>query len=321
MPLIIERLKQGKYLGKELENSNMYNPQIIEAVHLFQILHGIDNDGVLGPKTLAAMNVPVEKRIEQIILNMERWRWMPEELAERHLRVNIAGFYLKAFEAGREIIDMPVIVGQPYRRTPVMNSTIENIIFNPYWHVPRRIAVDKLLPLIQENPDYLAQQEFEVFDEDGGKIQNPVRLNWSSFNKNYFPFRLRQDPGSKNALGHVRFSLVNDLSIYLHGTPDQDLFMQIDRAKSSGCIRVERPLELAEFVLEQTPNWPPAKIRETYYAYVDNPGIKPSTAPLAQPLSVYLQYWTAWVDTHGHVHFREDIYGRDEKLKTALFGQ
>ncbi|NBB74958.1 MAG: L,D-transpeptidase family protein [Bacteroidetes bacterium] len=284
------------------------------AVERFQARHGLDEDGIVGTATLQALNVSVAARVRQIQLNMERWRWLPQDLGARHLIVNIAGFALRLVDHEQEVMRMRVVAGQPYRQTPVFSDTISYLVLNPYWHVPHRIAVEDKLPLIKQNPDYLAQQHMTLLRGWGAdaKVIDPATVDWSAVTADNFPYRLRQDPGPQNALGRVKFMFPNRHNVYLHDTPSRSLFARAERSFSSGCIRLEHPLALARYLLTDQPAWTEARLQQVLDTNVER------TVPLKQKMPVHLQYWTAWAEHDGTVHFRRDVYERDESLARAL---
>lgn len=284
------------------------------AVIVFQKRHGLDPDGVVGPATLAALNVPVEARIVQIALNMERWRWMPDELGARHVLVNIAAFSLQAVENGSIRKEMRVVAGKQYRRTPIFSDSIKYLEINPFWHVPPKIAVDDILPKIIADPAYLETSGYTVLDGWGANAQ-PVpasSIDWTSARTGRFPYKLRQNPGPQNALGSIKFMFPNKHDVYLHDSPARELFGRSLRAFSSGCIRVERPVDLAEFVLAGQPEGTRASIEAAIA------GKSTKIVRLTTPVPVHLTYFTAWTSEDGTVQFRNDVYERDSALAAAL---
>ncbi len=295
-------------------NEDLFDDALEQALYRFQKRHGLDVDGVVGPATLAALNIPVEKRIRQIELNMERWRWLPQNLGKRYVLVNIANFELDVVENNQPVIVMLAVVGRPYRRTPVFSDKMTYLVLNPYWHVPPSIAIKDKLPLIRKDPDYLAKQNIKVFQGWGTEMKeiDPRTIDWSQVTAKNFKYRLRQEPGSMNALGQVKFMFPNKFDVYLHDTPSQELFAKTMRAFSSGCIRIQNPIELAEYVLQGNPKW----TRENILSAIDKP--VEQTVRLPEPIAVHLLYWTAWADEDGSIQFRNDIYGRDKRLCDAL---
>ena len=291
-----------------------FDESLMKGVQRFQNRHGIEPDGVVGLSTLTAMNVPVEARISQIELNLERWRWIPRDLGSRYILVNIADYSLAVVENQTTVLDMRVVVGRSYRRTPVFSEKMKYLVLNPFWNIPIKIAVEDKLPVIRKNPLYLTQQHIKVFEnwgEDAPEI-NPAIINWYKVNANYFPYRLRQDPGPLNALGRIKFMFPNKFSVYLHDTPQRGLFKRASRDFSSGCIRIEKPVELAKYLLQNDPQWPNQKIMETIESGVT------TVVRIKDPIPVHLLYWTAWVTETGTVHFGNDIYDRDPPLSRAL---
>jgi L,D-transpeptidase YcbB len=293
--------------------ADCFDDRLVTAVAGFQRRNGLNADGVVGERTLTALNVTVEQRIRQIQLNLERWRWMPEDLGSRYVLVNIPGFQMQVIEAGQVVKTMRTIVGRKRRPTPVLSSTITYLEINPYWYVPPKIAREDLLPKIQENPYYLVRQNFRVFDswDKDARELNPFTINWASLNEDHFPFRLRQEPAAHNALGRVKFMFPNELSVYIHDTPSKSLFRRSSRPFSSGCVRVEAPLELVALLLRHQ-DWDQARLSE---AVASN---QRQVVILDDPIPVHLVYLTAWVATSGETHFREDIYGHDQTLFSAL---
>jgi murein L,D-transpeptidase YcbB/YkuD len=301
-------------LNKGLADNEEFDEEVEDAVFRFQMRHGIDPDGVVGPKTLAALNVPVEERKKQIMVNLERLRWLPAELAKRYILVNVADFRLDVVEEGRPVLAMRAIVGRTYRQTPSFTAKMNHLIFSPYWHIPHSIAVKDLLPKIQKDRRFLDKEKIRVFRGEGAKAQqiNPANINWHRLSENNFPYRLRQDPGPRNSLGGVKFMLPNRFNVYIHDTPSRELFEMTVRGFSSGCIRIDKPVELAEYLLADDPSWTRDKILEQ----MNQPQEK--TVRLPRPIPVYFLYWTAWVDDEGTIQFREDIYSRDALVATAL---
>jgi murein L,D-transpeptidase YcbB/YkuD len=283
------------------------------AVRHFQQRHGLRADGVVGEDTLAALNVPVEARLRQIQINLERWRWMPAQLGPRYLLVNIPAFEMEIVQAGRVVETLRTIVGRKDRPTPMLTGAITYLELNPYWHVPPKIAREDLLPKIQANPEFLARQHFHVFDSwaaDAREI-DPRSIDWSSLSGDHFPFRLRQAPVRQNALGQVKFMFPNEQSVYIHDTPGKRLFERSSRPFSSGCVRVQEPLVLADFLLAGQ-GWDQSRLSQTVAS------AQRQVVLLEKPVPVYLVYHTAWVAQDGDVHFADDIYGHDQRLGEAL---
>lgn len=292
-----------------------FDRQLRYAVERFQVRHGLKVDGVVGRQTLKALNVPVGARIEQLRINMERWRWLPQRLGGRYIIVNIPAYELIAYDNDEAQLSMPVIIGTRERRTPVIAGRLHTVVFNPYWTVPRNIALRDVIPRQRRNPNYMPSYRIRVFaDWNGGAELDPKQIDWRGVNANYLPYMLRQDPGPKNPLGHTKFLFTNPYSVYLHDTPDESLFADSVRAFSSGCVRVEEPLRLARFVLADEGGW---RWDEKMVRAVINKG-STHEIPLSTPMQVYLLYLTAWVSEDGAVYFRNDIYGEDGLLEVCM---
>lgn len=305
----------GDLSSDRSEAPDSFGTSLRDAVVGFQERHGLEPDGAVGPATRAALNVPAAERVQQLIVNMERWRWLPQDLGRRYVLVNIAGFRLRVVEEGDEVLRMSVVTGRPYRQTPVFSGEISYLVLNPYWHVPHSIATKDKLPEIKKDPSYLDRQQFKVFRGWGADAQpiDPSTIDWTRLSQGNFPYRLRQEPGPMNALGRVKFMFPNRYSVYLHDTPTRGLFAQAERAFSSGCVRVERPLELAEYLLADPSTWSRARIQSV----IETTNTERSVL-LRERVPVHLQYWTAWVEEDGTVHFRNDVYQRDGAVREAL---
>ena len=269
----------------------VYDHQLAAAVAQFQARHGIVVDSMLGKETVDAMNVQPTYRLAQIAANLERYRWMPRDLGTRYILVNVPQFYLHAFDSGQKVLDMKVIVGQEYedKATPVFSDSMEFVVFRPYWNVTPAIAAKEIFPKEEANPGYLAANNMEVYNDHGRRA-------------------VRQLPGPKNSLGLVKFMFPNDFNIYLHDTPNGELFKKDVRAFSHGCIRLEKPAELAQWVL----GWPADRVQQ---AMQNGPNNKQVNLP--QKIPVYIVYFTTFVE-NGQLGFGNDLYERDDKLVSAL---
>jgi murein L,D-transpeptidase YcbB/YkuD len=285
-----------------------------QALEKFQRRHGLTANGVVSAATRAELNVPVERRVEQLELNLERWRWLPNQLGRRHIIVNIAAFELEVVDEDSVVLAMRVVVGRPFNRTPVLSDTMRYLVLNPYWHVPRSIAAQELLPKVERNPAYLARYKLRVFPSSGPGAPeiDPATVNWPAITPAHFPFWLRQDPGPLNALGRIKFVFLNKYSVYLHDTPSRPLFEESQRDFSHGCIRIEHPIALAVYLLRQNPRWTRDSILSALDEAVDR------AVPLPEPMPIHLLYWTAWADGDGTIEFRRDIHDRDAPLWKAL---
>jgi len=297
----IERL--SKVDTSYADQAMRYSVGLQEAVKKFQNHHGLQEDGAVGPKTLRALNVPVEQRVEQIRVNLERYRWFVQKLEPTYLLVNIAGFNITYFEQGAYRWGSRVIVGEPFWKTPVFKAQMQYIIFNPSWNVPPGILRKEALPAIRKDPGYLSRHGLQVVDRNGNVV-SPGSVNWSSGAQSY---RLRQPPGSRNALGRVKFMFPNKHLVYLHDTPGKHLFDKSSRAFSHGCIRLQNPLDLAQVLL----GWSADKVQKTVDAG------KTRTINLPKKLPVFLLYLTAVAEGE-EVQFKNDVYSRDAAVLQAL---
>ena len=315
VPALRRRLRaSGDLTGRSPADSTLFDESLAEGVRRFQHRHGLEPDGNVGRETLAALDVPVEARIAQVAVNMERWRWLPNDLGRRHIRVNIADYRVEVWDEGHVALEMRAVVGREYRETPMFSATMTYLVLAPYWHVPPRIAALDKLPEIKRNPGYLASMKMTLFDQATNEPVDPASVDWSDltgaeFNRLY---RIRQDPGPLNALGNVKFMFPNRHNVYLHDTPSRELFARTTRAFSSGCIRIEEPLELADYLLAGDPRWTPERIRSVVAQGGE------TTVWLSRPVPVHVLYWTAFMDEDGAVDFRPDLYGRDQIVRHAL---
>ncbi|MEN0000159.1 MAG: L,D-transpeptidase family protein [Pseudomonadota bacterium] len=296
---------------------DLYDDGLVPVVEHFQKRHGLDQDGIVGPATLRALNVTAEERVRQIIVNMERWRWLPADLGDRHVLVNQAGFQMYTVNGGQVIDERRVIVGKPFHRTPIFSDAIRYAEFNPTWTVPNSIAMRDKLPLLQKDPTYADRNGFRFYRGWSGNDPevSPYAVDWSSVSGRTFPYRMVQQPGPKNALGQVKFMFPNKFSVYLHDTPARQLFARTGRAFSSGCIRVHEPLEFAAilFGLDQ------GLSRADIDSIIATNRIQ--RVNLQTPVPVHLTYFTAWVDDSGVPSFFNDVYDRDSLVARLLFGE
>ena len=314
----VEALKKRLLFLEDLSevhrNGNRFDDPLRRAVVRFQIRHGLEPDGIVGQKTISALAVPIARRVSQIGINLERWRWLPRELGRSYVVVNIADFALHVIENDKLVLGMRAIVGRPFQQTPIFSSKILYIVLNPYWEVPHSIATKEMLPKLRQDADYLVREHMRVLQTVNGAIQEvePATIDWHTVSKDQFPYRFRQDPGPANALGSIKFYLPNRYNVYLHDTPNKSLFSQTVRCFSHGCVRLEKPFDLAVYLLKGQPDWTKQRIIET----LDRE--KNYRITLATPVPIYVVYWTAWVDAHGTAHFRDDVYSRDKRLSLAL---
>lgn len=292
------------------EPTAIYDERIATVVRLFQRRHGLEQDGKLGPNTLAALNVPATERVEQIELNLERLRWLPREPGVLHIEVNLPAYRLHVVREGRRMMTMRVVIGKDDWITPVFSDTLETIVVNPYWYVPDTIAVADVLPKARRDRSELAQYEF--LSKDDGAAIDPSLVDPFDFDGEAPPYRLRQRPGSANPLGRLKFLFPNQHSIYLHDTPADSLFEREDRALSHGCVRIERPVDLAKLLLRGHPQWEPARLDE---ALASSERV---VIDMHRAVPVVMLYWTVDATMEELPAFYGDPYGFDEQLAEEL---
>jgi len=279
------------------DTTQVFNDTLVMAVKNFQARHGFNETGIISDTLIKEMNVPAVKRVEQLLMNMDRMRWLANEPTGNLIVVNIPEFVLHVYEGKQKVFDIDVVVGKEGHSTMMFNGDLNQVVFSPYWNVPPSIVAKEILPAMDKNPNYLAKENMEITGNDDGL---PV---------------IRQRPGTGNALGKVKFLFPNSFNIYLHDTPAKSLFNKDQRAYSHGCIRVKEPEKLANYVLRNQPEWTPEKISEAM-----NSG-EEKYVKVKDPIPVVITYYTAWVDESGRLNFRSDIYGHDEKLAGKMFIQ
>ena len=317
---LARRLAELGDLEPAWSENDQFDAVLNAAVLHFQRRHGLDADGVVGSRTLAALNVSPEQRINQLKVNMERWRWLPRDLGPEYLLVNIASFEMSVHAGGAEVMRQPVAVGRPYRMTPVFSHRMTYLVLNPAWEVPPRMAARDQLPLIQRDPDYLERMGFSVLRGWGAQEErvDPSTVDWTALTSRSFPFRLRQRPGPLNALGQVKFMFPNPHNVYLHDTPARGDFASTERAVSSGCIRLSDPMALVDWLLVRRPTVA-TRSPEQISSILESG--QETTVRLSRPLPVHLLYWTAWIEDDHVVHYTRDVYRRDEPVLDALLGR
>jgi murein L,D-transpeptidase YcbB/YkuD len=308
-PLRARLLATGDLQGGDA-TPERYAGVLPDAVRRFQARHGLAVDGIVGPATLGAMNVPADRRAQQIAINMDRWRRLPDSLGKRYVRVNIPEYRLSLVAESHELLSMRVVVGRPSTETPAFSDRIRYVQFRPYWNVPESIARRELWPRGAAEPGTLTAEGYEVIAgwDEGAEVVDIEAIDWEA---ERFHYRLRQRPGPANALGLVKFMFPNRYSVYLHDTPAKRLFARRERALSHGCVRVEDPAALATELL-RVQGWAADGVRAAM-----REGI-PRSVRVEEPVPVHLLYMTTWVDDGGIVHFRADIYGRDRSAMTRF---
>jgi murein L,D-transpeptidase YcbB/YkuD len=296
--LQIQQLKQRLSIANNYnraDTSRMFSKELLIAVKQAQKQYGIKQDGFLTAALIKELNISVKERIEQLLVNMERMRWMPAEPTGRKIIANIPDFKLHVFEQAKKIFDMDIVVGTDANKTVVFNDLLQFIVFSPYWNVPPSIVRKEILPAINRNPNYLSNKNMEQTGTENGL---PV---------------IRQKPGGANSLGKVKFMFPNSYNIYFHDTPSKSLFDNRNRAFSHGCIRVANPEKLAQYLLRNQPGWTVDKINNAMNSAKEN------WVKLEEPIPVLITYFTAWIDNDGLLHFRNDLYGNDKKMQAHLF--
>ncbi len=305
--LLQERLRATGELDineKNIEDDAVFDKSLEEAVMRFQDSHDLDVDGEVSTETLKELNIPIATRIKQIKINMDRLRLLPNDLGERYVIINIPNFLLEVHDKNRLIFNMPVIVGRVGWRSCILSSKIINMEINPYWYVPRNIAIKEILPELKNDPNVLKQNEIRTFKKmDGKDVEiDSSKEDWANVESKNFSYLFRQDPGVLNPLGKVKFVFPNNCTIFLHDTPSPDLFTYSRRDFSHGCIRIGKPLELATYLVKNQTPW----TKEKLLSKIESG--KQETIKLANPLNIYVIYETVWVDANSILQFREDIY-------------
>ena len=300
----------GDLTDADPTNSEDFDSGLEAATKNFQMRHGIDSDGKVGPGTIEELNIPVETRINQIRASLERMRWVFRNVPRKYLIVNIAGFQVFLVENGKKIWETRVQVGRPYHATPVFKDTVRYLDFNPTWTIPPGILRNETLPAIRKDPNYLSRNNMSVVTHSG-TIVDPSTIDWAATASKGFPYMIRQEPGPHNALGRVKFMFPNQYMVYLHDTPSKGLFARSERAFSHGCIRTENPFDLAVLLLADQ-GWDRERIDQVVASK------KNTRVNLENPITVMLLYWTAWADAEGTVFFRKDVYNRDPAIIKGL---
>ncbi len=301
------------------DTMDLFDDTLQLAVQNYQQRMGLKPDGVVGAETLRELNIPPEARLQQIIINLKRWNALTPQLSQRFILVNIPDYRLYAYEDGKKIFDMKAIVGKPTRKTPEITSRITRVILNPSWNVPDLIARKDIVPKVLADPDYLDEMHIRIYEgpEKNAPEISANEIDWESLAESaesdedsissvkHFPWFLRQAPGNDNALGRVKFEFQNADSIYLHDTPTKNLFAEDQRLFSSGCIRLEHPFALVNYLMQQDPTWDDNKMQNLLDTertiYIRTP----------KPTPIFITYLTAWVDENGALNFRDDVYHED----------
>jgi murein L,D-transpeptidase YcbB/YkuD len=317
VPVLRARLAAtGEFAGDPADKSRLYDPVLVAAVEQFQTKHGLKPDGILGRSTVTTLNKQGADRMEQIIASMERLRWLPDDLGPDYIMVNLAAYSMNVVADGKLVRSMDVVVGQSDKQTPLFNSALTYLEFNPTWTVPPSIASKEYLPKLRNDPTYLSSRNYKLFSGWGGgsREMSDGSVDWQGVGAGGMRnLRIRQEPGPGNALGKVKFMMANNWAVYLHDTPSKSFFRQANRALSHGCVRLQDPIWLADYLLQGSPDWKADKRARVMGSWTPTTRIN---LPAAMPL--YLVYQTAWIDQTGEVAFRNDVYGIDAKVMNAL---
>jgi murein L,D-transpeptidase YcbB/YkuD len=304
--------KQMAGYGYEFNSpdNDLFDEELDNAIKDFQMINGLDTDGICGKATYKALNISLDERLDIIRVNMERCRWIDNDLPQEFLLVNIADYHLYIFK-NREIdYQCRVVVGKEFHETPVFTSDITYIVFNPTWTVPYSIASKEILPKLKKDPNYLQNRNMTLLR--GQQVVNPSTVDFGQYSQRNFPFTIRQEPGPNNALGLVKFMFPNKYAVYLHDTPSKSYFERSERAFSHGCVRVKDPLILAEQLLGDR-GYDSDKIASVIKSK------KLQNVNLSEPMPVMLMYWTCYENEEdGRINFYRDVYGRDKKLLSEL---
>ncbi len=309
IPLVYSRLQQLDYIKKNTDSvSTTYQEDLQEPLKRFQQDHGLENDGIVGNTTVSELNLSLEDRYHQILINMERWRWFPRDFGENFILINIANYHLDVIEDGDTVRSHRTMVGTQARKTPEFSDKIKYVVFNPTWTIPPTIKKNDIIPGSAKSLDYLKGHKLKIYDKSGNVI-DPKSVNWKNGEAKNYTFR--QDPGPTNPLGRVKIIYPNEYMIYLHDTPSQSLFKNNSRARSSGCVRVQDALGLAEFLLNDQPKFDQEKIAEILESG------KTKEVPVTRNFKVHHLYWTAYPEGDT-IRFINDVYGYDQKLWEAF---
>jgi L,D-transpeptidase YcbB len=303
----------GDLNATDLVLNDHFDSRLQEALQKFQERHGLKANGVMDEETRKALNFSVEKRIRQIEWNMERWRWLPDELGPRYVMVNIPDYRLFVVENQVTVMSMKTVVGKSAQPTPVFMDNMSYLELNPTWNLPNSIVAEEMIPKVKKNPDFLTKKRIRIYSNwsSNAKEIDPNTIDWAKVNPKKFPYRMIQDTGV-NPLGRIKFMFPNQFDVYLHDTTQKGLFQRSKRMYSHGCIRVERPYDLGEWVLRDDTSWSKARL------LTEIKKGKRQVVNLPKPIPVYVIYLTAWFDTRGHIHFRDDIYDYDKSLEKVL---
>lgn len=311
IPAIRRRLSLTDCKPYSPDDSLHYDDKLVDAVKQFQQRHGLEPDGVIGETTRHYLNQSLNHKADLIELNLERLRWRPKKYGPDYISINIPEYMLRVYKNGKKKMDMKVVLGTEYNSTPVFSDTIEYIVFSPTWNVPASITKEEFVPKLIDDPGRLDPERFVVY-KNGEKI-DPSEVDWEDDDLDLEEFRIVENPGDMNSLGLVKFMFPNKYNVYLHDTPSEKLFEENKRAYSHGCIRLEKPVDLARFLLSENDiRWKDEEIKEAMSQ------TEPKNVPLEKKYPVEIEYRTVWVDDEGLVNFREDVYDHDKRQLSLL---
>lgn len=309
VPAIAKRLSAlDRYQTDTTAIDSTYSESLVEAVKEFQQSKSIQTDGIIGNSTIAELNKGPKDRYQQILANLERWRWYPRDLGDHYILINIPNFKLAVVKDGDTIREHNVVAGARERQTPIFTDTLDHLVINPTWTVPPTIKSKDIIPKVAANPSYLRNNNMEVTGPDGERV-NPSSINWES--DEAMNYTITQVAGPSNPLGRVKIMYPNQYLIYLHDTPAKALFSQTERAESSGCVRVESAVDLSAYVVENQSEWTKDRIEDIIKTN------KTTVVKIDQPIQVHHFYWTAW-RAGGETVFTSDVYELDEKIYSQL---
>lgn len=311
IPKIRARLSHTDLDPYQPEDSLVYDDRLLKGVKQFQKRHGLIADGIISAATMKYLDQSFKYKADLIELNLERIRWLPREVPEDYVSINIPEYILRIYKDGKEDLQMKVVLGTEFNATPVFSDTLEYIVFNPTWNVPQSILEEEFIPELKKNPLAFDPERFDIYKNN--EIIDPEKEDWNSEDLDPTQYRMVENPNERNSLGAIKFMMPNDFNIYLHDTPADHLFNKRKRAYSHGCIRLERPVEFARYLLKSNKgDWDEEKINETM------DGIEPKTVDLEKKFPVQIDYRTVWMDDEGLLNFREDLYGHDKRHLALL---
>ncbi|MDD5170514.1 MAG: L,D-transpeptidase family protein [Syntrophales bacterium] len=312
--LLKERMiRTGDLKPEHMGDFSRFDAHLEAAIRIFQWRHGLIQNGMVDKETLAALNVPVERRIRQMEINMERWRWLPDDFGPRYIMTIIPDLWLYVVDDNKTVLSMKTVIGTPKQPSPVFSDEMTYLELNPTWGLPNSIIANEIIPKIKKDPEYLTKKRIRIFRNWSEKAKEiaPKDINWAKINPEKFPYRMIQDSGV-NPLGRIKFIFPNDFDVYLHDTTQKGLFQRQRRLYSHGCIRIEKPYALGEWILRDDPSWSRLRL------LAEIKKGKRLQIGLPRTVPVHVMYLTAWVDGNGLLQFRNDYYGYDKIFEDTL---